>query len=118
MSPIVVDSSAILAILRDEPEKDAFLEMILAAHPRLMSAVNVQELGMVVAGHTGDERTWLPLNELLKRLQIKIVAHDAMLARAAATMPPSLRSIARIAPSYACWASQTSFALSAKATRS
>jgi len=83
LSPIVVDSSAILAILRDEPEKDAFLELILAAHPRLMSAVNVQELGMVVAGQAGDERTWLPLNALLKRLEIEIVAHDAMLARAA-----------------------------------
>ncbi len=83
MSPIVLDSSAILAILRDEPEKDAFLEAILAAWPRLMSAVNFQELGMVVAGQTGDERTWLPLNELLMRLEIEIVAHDAMLARAA-----------------------------------
>jgi uncharacterized protein with PIN domain len=31
LSPIVIDTSAILAILRDEPEKDAFLESILAA---------------------------------------------------------------------------------------
>ena len=83
MSPVVIDSSAILAILRGEPEKDFFLDAILAAWPRLMSAVNLQELGMVVAGHAGDERAWVPLNELLMRLEIEIVAHDAVLARAA-----------------------------------
>jgi hypothetical protein len=60
LSPIVIDTSAILAILRDEAERDAFLETILAAWPRLMSAVNLQELGMVIAGHTGGERTWVP----------------------------------------------------------
>jgi ribonuclease VapC len=83
LSPIVIDTSAILAILRDEPEKDAFLETILAAWPRFMSAVNFQEVGMVIAGQSGDERTWLPLNALLTRLEIEIVAHDALLARAA-----------------------------------
>ena len=83
MSPIVIDSSAILAILRDEPEKDGFLQAILAAWPRLLSSVNFQELGMVIAGQTGGERTWLPLHALLMRLEIEVVAHDAALARAA-----------------------------------
>ena len=52
MTAIVVDSSAIVAILRNEPEKDAFVDAILAASVRFISAVSLQELGMVVAGRS------------------------------------------------------------------
>jgi uncharacterized protein with PIN domain len=52
LTAIVVDTSAVVAILRDEPEKDRFVDAILAASPRLMSAVSVQEAGMVIAGGT------------------------------------------------------------------
>jgi ribonuclease VapC len=83
MTAIVVDSSAIVAILRNEPEKELFVEAILAASARFMSAVSLQELGMVVAGRHGDERTWEPLDALLARLNLEIVAHDADLARGA-----------------------------------
>jgi ribonuclease VapC len=83
LTAIVVDSSAIIAILRNEPEKDRFVDVILAASARFMSAVSVQELGMIVAGRTGDRRTWEPLDALLARLNLEIVAHDANLARAA-----------------------------------
>lgn len=80
MTAIVVDSSAVVAILRDEPEKDRFVDAILAASPRLISVVSVQELGMIVAGRYGDERTSEPLDALLDRLGLEVVAHDARLA--------------------------------------
>ena len=83
MTAIVLDTSAVIAILRNEPEKDRFVDAILAASPRLMSAVSLQEAGMVIAGRHGDAATWEPLDTLLVRLDVEIVAHDAGLARAA-----------------------------------
>lgn len=55
------------------------------ASPRLMSAVSAQEAGMVVAGRFGDGAAWEPLDALLARLEVEIVAHDAALARIART---------------------------------
>ncbi len=80
---IVVDTSAIIAILRNEPEKNRFVDAILAASPRFMSAVSLQEAGMVIVGRLADAAAWEPLDALLARLDIEIVAHDAALARGA-----------------------------------
>jgi len=80
-----VDTSAIIAILRNEPEKERFVDAILAASPRLMSAVSLQEAGMVIAGRFGDEAAWEPLDALLARMGIEIVAHDGALAGLART---------------------------------
>jgi ribonuclease VapC len=81
LTAIVIDTSAIIAILRGEAEKDRFVDAILAATPRLMSAVSLQEAGMVVADRFGDGEAWEPLDALLDRLDVEIVAHDAPLAR-------------------------------------
>ena len=83
MTAIVVDTSALIAILRNESEKDRFVDAILAASPRFMSAVSLQEAGMVVAGRHGDGAAWEPLDALVARLNLEIVAHDAALARIA-----------------------------------
>ena len=83
MTAIVVDTSAIVASLRNEPEKDRFVDVLLAASPRLMSAVSLQEAGMVIAGRSGDHAAWEPLDALLARLDVEIVAHDETLARIA-----------------------------------
>jgi ribonuclease VapC len=80
LTAIVVDTSAIVAILGSEPEKDRFVDAILAASPRFMSAVSLQEAGMVIAGRFGDDAVWEPLDALLARLDVEIVAHDAALA--------------------------------------
>jgi ribonuclease VapC len=48
-----------------------------------MSAASLQEAGMVIAGRFGDEAAWEPLDALLSRLELEIVAHDADLARVA-----------------------------------
>ena len=83
MTAIAVDTSAIVAILRNEPEKDRFVDALLAASSRFMSAVSLQEAGMVIAGRFGDDTIWEPLDALLARLDVEIVAHDVTLARIA-----------------------------------
>jgi ribonuclease VapC len=80
LTAIVIDTSAIVAILRSEPEKDRFGDTILTASSRFMSAANLQEAGMVIAGRFGDASVWEPLDALLMRLEVEIVAHDATLA--------------------------------------
>lgn len=80
MTAIVVDTSAIIAILRNEPEKDRFVDAILAATPRFISAVSLQEFGMVVAARFADESIWKPLDALLDQLDLQVVPHDASLA--------------------------------------
>ncbi len=76
----MIDTSALNAILRDEPEKDRFVDAILTATSRFMSAVSLQEAGMVVVGRFGDDAAWAPLDALVKRLDLEIVAHDGGLA--------------------------------------
>jgi ribonuclease VapC len=48
-----------------------------------MSSVSSQEAGMAVVGRSGDGAAWEPLDALLARLDVEIVAHDAKLARLA-----------------------------------
>ncbi|MFL5280520.1 MAG: type II toxin-antitoxin system VapC family toxin [Rhodopila sp.] len=83
MSGLVIDTSAIIAILRDEPKRHRFVDAILAAESRLMSAVSLQEAGIVIAGRSGNDTTLKPLEALLSLLDIMVVAHDSGLARLA-----------------------------------
>jgi ribonuclease VapC len=50
---IVIDTSAILAILNYEPERTAFFETIWGADRRLVSAVTYQEAGQVLMARRG-----------------------------------------------------------------
>jgi len=47
---MIVDASAIVAILRNEPEADAFAEAITAAEVRRVSAVSYVETAAVIEG--------------------------------------------------------------------
>ncbi len=76
---IVVDSSALIAILRREQEADGFLQIIAAADGCLMSSVSLLETSMVLAGRTDDAASWLELDALIRRAAIQIVAQDAEL---------------------------------------
>jgi ribonuclease VapC len=60
---IVVDSSALIAILRREPEADNFLRIITDADGCLLSAVSFLETSMVLAGRTGDMTSWTELDD-------------------------------------------------------
>lgn len=80
---IVVDSSALIAILRREPEADRFLQIIADAAGCLLSSVSLLEISMVLAGRTGDTGSWTELDALIARAGIQVVAQDAGLAEKA-----------------------------------
>lgn len=80
---IAIDSSAIVAILRREPEADDFLREIAAAAGCQLSAVSLLEISMVLAGRTGDRESWIELDAFIARAEIEIVPQDAQLTIAA-----------------------------------
>jgi ribonuclease VapC len=80
---IVIDTSALVAILRREDEADEFLRLIAEADRCLLSAVSLLETSMVLAGRTGDEAAWRDLNDLIEVAGIEIIPHDAQQAQVA-----------------------------------
>ena len=80
---IVVDSSALVAILRREPEADSFLQVIATAEGCLLSSVSLLETSMVLAGRTGDAKAWAELDTLVVRSGMQLVAQDAELVEEA-----------------------------------
>jgi ribonuclease VapC len=52
---IVVDASALIAILEKEPEGDRFLQAIHGANRAVVSALTLLEAGMVMRGRRGPE---------------------------------------------------------------
>ena len=83
---IVIDSSALVAILRNEAGALLFAEAIGAETSAILSAVSYLETSMVIAGAALDETVWPPLDRLLSRAKIAVIPFDAgqaSLARAA-----------------------------------
>jgi ribonuclease VapC len=78
---IVVDTSAIVAILREEPEGGRFAEIIGEAESCLFSAVNLLEASLVMIGRGRPERGQ-GLDTLVGELAIEIVPFDEDLAQA------------------------------------
>ncbi len=77
---IAVDSSALIAILRREPEADVFLRIVLDAGRCVLSSVSLLETSMALAGRNGDEASWIELDALISLTGMQVVAQDAMLA--------------------------------------
>jgi ribonuclease VapC len=80
---IVVDSSALLAIIFQEPEKQAFEDILTGGERCVMSAVNVHETASILRvrhGSVAAAAFW----EMLKAKDIEIVPFDEGQARAAA----------------------------------
>lgn len=75
---IVVDTSAIVAVLFDE-DGSAQLGRRLLGEPCVMSAASRVELGIVIDAKTGSAGTQL-LEELLGRIAVEVVPVDAELA--------------------------------------
>ena len=72
---IVVDSSALIAILFDEPERPAMEAVIAGSEPCVMSAVNAHETASVLRARHGPdavERFW----GFLTACEIEIVPFD------------------------------------------
>jgi ribonuclease VapC len=73
---IVIDSSALVAILRKEPDALLFAEAIGAEDSVIVSAVNCFEASMVLAGRSHGETAWRPLDALLARAKIAVIPFD------------------------------------------
>jgi ribonuclease VapC len=79
---MVIDASALLAILLNETERRDFHERIEAAERRLVSAATVVEVGIVLIGRRHS--TAEPLfDEYLQRAGLEIVPVDTEQARLA-----------------------------------
>jgi ribonuclease VapC len=73
---VVIDTSAMLAILLGEPERGKFLQLLSESETRLLSAANALETAMVVESRRG-EVAGRELDLFLHRTKIEIVAVDA-----------------------------------------
>ncbi len=70
---MIVDSSAIVAILREEPEADRFTLALKRASSRAISVANWLELGIVAFGRGGEEAV-RDLDLLLHRRRVEVEA--------------------------------------------
>jgi ribonuclease VapC len=79
---IVLDSSAVVAIVRDEPEAHVFSEVLGTASSLSMSAVNVFETRLVLSrSGRAEDVAWF--DTLLGSVGIAVVPFDAEMATAA-----------------------------------
>ncbi|HEV8241034.1 MAG TPA: type II toxin-antitoxin system VapC family toxin [Thermoanaerobaculia bacterium] len=79
---MVLDSSALLAILQNEPERRAFNELIERAESRLLSVVSFVETSIVIAARYGPEGLQ-NLDLFLSRAGVALVEVDTEQAGAA-----------------------------------
>ena len=79
---MIVDTSAVIAILRGEPQSDLLAETVLAAGGALMSAASYVEAAAVI-DRIGDPVLSRRLDELLELLRIELAPFDAAQATAA-----------------------------------
>jgi ribonuclease VapC len=76
---IVIDTSALIAILNHEPERTALYEAIAATDRRLISAVTYQEAGHVLFATRGVNGLY-DLEDFLALIKAEIIPHDVQLA--------------------------------------
>jgi ribonuclease VapC len=79
---MVIDTSALLAILQDEPERRSFNEAIEAAEPRLLSVANYVEISIVIETRYGAEGL-RELDRFIDRADIELVAVDVVQGKVA-----------------------------------
>ena len=79
---IVVDTSALMAILLNEPESSQFRDALAEAPRKIISAVNVLEAGIVITARHGSDGADA-LTDLLERAEIKVVPFDQAQSRLA-----------------------------------
>jgi ribonuclease VapC len=82
---VVVDTSALLAVLFAEPERDAMVALLAGAADPLISAATLVETSIVMQARTGDDGV-ADLDELLAAGAVRSVAVDhaqAIVARTA-----------------------------------
>ena len=83
---MIVDSSAAVAILTNEPERAAFIRLLVDATAKSMSASTLLESSMVVLSRLPTSPAFQELDVLITRAQIVIeptTQMDALVAREA-----------------------------------
>ena len=73
---MVIDTSALVAILQKEPERRVFIEAIEAADSRLMSVATFVEISIVIEARFGAEGL-RDLDHFVTRAGIELVSVDA-----------------------------------------
>jgi ribonuclease VapC len=81
---MVLDTSALVAILRDEPECVEFVHLLATADDPLISAAILLEASIVLHAKTGDDGV-ADLDQLLQAAGVRCVAVDVAQALAART---------------------------------
>ena len=89
MASVVLDASAVLALIREEPGADKVAPYIGRA---AISAVNLQEVVKELLLSGLDEET---IRELLDELRLDVHAHDVEAAYAAAALHAQTRQFGR-----------------------
>ena len=82
---MIIDTSAIMAILQDEPERRRFNDAIEAAEVRRMSTASFVEASIVIESRYGAEGI-RDLDQFIAKADIRLVpvdAEQALLARQA-----------------------------------
>lgn len=72
---MVIDSSALAAILLGEPERRQFIESIEAAESKLLSVANWLEISIIIEARKGAEGS-RDLEQFIERAGIEIVPVD------------------------------------------
>lgn len=72
---MVVDTSALIAILLNEPDAEILTATLAASSPRIISAVSVLEASIVIESKRGEAGLAL-LDELLTAAQFEVAAFD------------------------------------------
>ena len=73
---MVIDTSALVAIFLGEPDRKPFLEHIIQAEKKLLSAANALETGIVLEARRG-EAAGREFDLFIVRANIEVVAVDA-----------------------------------------
>jgi ribonuclease VapC len=76
---MVIDTSAFVAVLLGEPERDRFIELLADAEDPLISAATLVEISIVMLAKTGPDGV-SDLDELLAAAAVRCIAVDAVQA--------------------------------------
>jgi ribonuclease VapC len=79
---MVIDTSALVAIFLGEPERKTYLENILSAETKLISAANLLEAGIVLEARRG-EAAGREFDLFVVRAKLEVVPVDAEQAEVA-----------------------------------
>jgi ribonuclease VapC len=72
---VTIDTSAVLAILQDESEREEFVSVIERASERLISAVSVLAASMVLESRKGESGPY-DLDDFLRSASIRVMPFD------------------------------------------